>query len=199
MAIRWRDRSCQDLIPPGVDPQYQDVVVWQTTNPLKMREVDPDVAGVGQFQGAAGEFTDSCGSSRGKTLGASYFVVGMHIDFGLGLEAENPDSIHERFIALTRYKLELLLHSIAKSRSSGALLKNGDYNKMDSMIVNAIKFLDDGDYAGALAKVDNFVKFITPALYDQGGTYPNYEGEHISRSSNIAFMLRVKVIPYAGP
>jgi hypothetical protein len=64
------------------------------------------------------------------------------------------------------------------------------------MVVNAIKFLDTGDHAGALDKVENFIKFITPALYDQTGKFPNYEGEHISRASNIAFTLRVKVIPY---
>ena len=179
------------------DPQYQDVVVWQSTNPTKMRELKTGVAGVGQFAGAAGEFTDGCGSSRGKTLGASYFVVGMHINFGPGSAWKlNPDANHERFIALTRYKLELLRDSIKESRSSGALLKNGDFSKMDSMVVNAIKFLDSGDHAGALDKVDNFVKFITPALYDQTGKFPNYEGEHISRASNIAFTLRVKVIPY---
>jgi len=191
------DPIVQDPVTDG-DPQYQDVVVWQSTDPGEMREFTSGISGsYTGFDGAAGEFTDSCGSSRAKVFGASYFVVGMRIDFGPGNTwAGNSAGNHEQFIALTRYKLELLLDSINESRSTGALLKNGDFNKMESMVVNAIKFLDTGDLLGALGKVENFAKFITPALYRQEEGVPNYEGEHISRANNIAFMLRVKVIPY---
>ncbi len=78
-----QNKVCNDPIPAGIDPQFQDVVVYQTTDPDRMREsgqvnIDP------QFVGAAGEFTNSCGSSRAAVQESSYFVVGMHIDFGAG-------------------------------------------------------------------------------------------------------------------
>ena len=61
------------------DPQFQDVVVWQTTDPTKMAENDTNAPL--EYVGAATEITNGCGSSTGKSRGASYFVVGLHIDF----------------------------------------------------------------------------------------------------------------------
>ena len=42
------------------DPQYQDVVVWQSTDPAEMLE---NQFGTGVFQGAATEATNGCGST----------------------------------------------------------------------------------------------------------------------------------------
>ncbi len=61
------------------DPQKQDVVVWQSTNPEEMLETS---LSMGVFAGSATEATNGCGSTRAKVRTGSYFVVGMHIDFG---------------------------------------------------------------------------------------------------------------------
>ncbi len=187
---------CTDPIvqnfPAQGDPQYQDVAVWQTTNPTRMLE---DTRGVGQFAGAAGEFTSSCGSSQAKIKGASYYVIGLHIDFGAGYEwAQNTAGNHDRFVALTRYKLTLLQQSIAAARSAGALRPAVSVG-MEALVVLAIQRLDRGDPRTALFLVQQFLKVVDAVRYT---TVPgeNYNGEHIMRGSNIEFTLRVKVVPY---
>jgi hypothetical protein len=188
------------------DPQFQDVVVWQSTDPTRMLE---DSSGVtGPFAGAAGEFTSFCGSSGAKVVGASYFVVGLHIDFGTGNEwASNAAGNHDSFVALTLYKLSLLQTAVANAKADGAL-KNGDATKMTAQLDNAVKKLGRGDASGALGHVNQFLKFVNAAQYtvvryppvgsQTVGTAKNYNGEHLMRGTNIEFMLRVKIIPY-GP
>jgi len=190
--------QCTDPIvqnfPTQGDPQFQDVVVWQTTDPTRMLE---DSRGVGQFAGAAGEFTNACGSSEAKIKGASYYVVGLHVDFGPGNTwASNTAANHERFVALTLYKLSLLQQSVDNAKAAGAL-KNGDATKMSSQLDNAVKKLGRGDASGALGHVNQFLKFVNAAKYT---VIPgeNYNGEHLMRGTNIEFTLRVKVVPY-GP
>lgn len=183
-----------DLDEDPEDPQYQDVVVYQTTDPARMLE---DSNGTGKFAGAAGEFTSSCGSSRGRAKEPSYFVVGMHIDFGVGFELEiNAPANHQSFVELTLYKLSLLQQSVFLAKSAGAL-KNGDATKMTAQLDNAVKKLGRGDPSGALGHVNKFLKFVAAANYTQLGLDNNYNGEHLMRGTNIEFTLRVKVVPYA--
>jgi hypothetical protein len=193
--------QCTDPIfqnfPTQGDPQFQDVVVWQTTDPTRMLEDLPGNRGVdAQFAGAAGEFTNACGSSEAKIKGASYYVVGLHIDFGPGY-TWNPNTAgnHDRFVALTLYKLSLLQQSVVNSKAAGAL-KNGDATKMGAQLDNAVKKLARGEPSDALESVNKFLKFVAAAKYT---LIPgeNYNGEHLMRGTNIEFMLRVKIIPYA--
>ena len=60
--------------------------MWQSTDPANMLE--NTFGGTGLYQGAATEATNGCGSTVAKVRGASYFVVGMHIDFGTGFDYE---------------------------------------------------------------------------------------------------------------
>ena len=194
------DVVCKDtkgpiFLTPGEDPQRQDVVVYQTTDPRRMLEDLPENRGRDpQFAGAAGEFTNSCGSSRGTGKELSYFVVGMRIDFGAS--APTQEARHERFVALTLYKLSLLQQSVSLAKSAGAL-KNGDATKMTAQLNNAVKKLGRGDPSGALGHVNQFLKFVAAANYTQLGLDNNYNGEHLMRGTNIEFTLRVKVIPNA--
>lgn len=187
---------CHDPIvqnfPTQGDPQFEDVVVWQTTDPTRMPE---NASGVGQFAGAAGEFTSSCGSSQAKIKGASYYVVGLHIDFGPGYQwAQNTAGNHDRFVALTRYKVTLLQQSVANALAAGAL-KNGDATKMGQQLTLAVRNLDRGDSDDALENIQKFLKFVAAAKYT---VVPgqNYNGDHVMRGTNIEFTLRVKVVPY---
>lgn len=181
--------------PTQGDPQFQDVVVWQSTDPTHMLE---DGSGVGgQFAGAAGEFTSFCGSSGAKVRGASYYVIGMHIDFGSGYDwAANTAANHDRFVALTRYKLTLLKQSIANARTAGAL-KPIPSVAMEVLVALAIYRLDHGKSALALLNVKQFLALVNVTKY-KSIAEQNYNGEHVMRGTNIEFMLRVKVIPY-GP
>jgi hypothetical protein len=176
------------------DPQFQDVVVWQTTNPENMAEnatVAPDL-----YVGAATEATNGCGSTTAKVRGASYFVVGMHIDFGndasdLGLsQLQN----YQQFRALTRYKLTLLRQSIRDARSEGSL-RPVVSTAMEALIALAIYRLDQNNPAGALNQVSQFLRLVNAANYTQIPDR-NFNGDHLMRGENIAFTLRVKVIPF---
>ncbi len=190
-----KDTKGPTFLTPGEDPQLQDVVVYQTTDPRRMLENLPENRGRDpQFAGAAGEFTNSCGSSRGTGKELSYFVVGMRIDFGAS--APTQEARHERFVALTLYKLSLLQQSVSLAKSAGAL-KNGDATKMTAQLNNAVKKLGRGDPSGALGHVNQFLKFVAAANYTQLGLDNNYNGEHLMRGTNIEFTLRVKVIPNA--
>ncbi len=178
----------------GEDPQYQDVVVYQTTDPGRMLEDQTEIDGqLAQFAGAASEVTNGCGSSRGTGKETSYFVVGMHVDFGtIGATAAGS---HDRFVALTRYKLTLLQQSVAAARSAGAL-RPGTSVIMEGLVALAIRRLDRGDPVGARFLVDQFVNLVNAVRYTPVATN-NFNGEHLMRGTNIEFTLRVKVIPYA--
>ena len=189
--------ACKDTKGPifptqGENPQFQDIVVYQTTDPARMLEDLPgNQAQDPQFAGAASEVTNGCGSSRGAGKETSYFVVGMHIDFG-ALGATEA-GWQDRFVALSRYKLTLLQQSVALARTAGAL-KNGDATKMSAQLDNAVKKLDRGDSRGALGHVQQFLKFVNAARYTPVPEN-NYNGEHLMRGQNIEFTLRVKVVP----
>ena len=194
-----RDTSGPDHVPdPTIDPQLQDVVVYQTTPPDRMLE-NPSTNPAGppttdpQFIGAAGEFTNSCGSSRGAGKETSYFVVGMHIDFGAA--GSTPAGSHDRFVALTRYKLTLLQQSVAAARSAGAL-RPVTSAVMEGLVVLAIRRLDRNDPVGARFLVRQFLNLVNAVNYTPVAAN-NYNGEHLMRGDNIEFTLRVKVIPYA--
>ena len=175
------------------DPQYQDVVVWQSTDPAKMLE--NTFGGTGLYQGAATEATNGCGSTVAKVRGASYFVVGMHIDFDLATEyPANAADNYLQFVALTRYKLTLLKKSIAAARSIGSL-RPAVSTAMEALIGLAIYRLDQGNPAGALIQVRQFLWLVNAATYTPKPNV-NYNGDHLMRGENIEFTLRVKVIPY---
>ena len=57
------------------DPQYQDVVVWQSTDPTKM--VENDTNAPLEYVGAATEVTNGCGSSTGEGPGC-FLLRGRH-------------------------------------------------------------------------------------------------------------------------
>jgi hypothetical protein len=181
------------------DPQYQDVVVWQTTNPENMRFENLYV-GNPDYMGAATEATNGCGSTTAKVRGASYFVVGMHIDFGNAAYdyASSPLQNYQQFVFLTEYKLELLRKSVDEARAYGSI-KKPDWQAMSSQLKNAISKLGAGDPAGALSSMQQFVFKVNSSSYSEPtGPYVgfNFNGDHLMRGENIVFTLRVKVVPY---
>jgi hypothetical protein len=167
------------------DPQQQDVVVWQSTNPDDMLEAS---LGTGVFAGAATEATNGCGSTRAKVRTGSYFVVGMHIDFGGQFD-------YQGFVALTRYKLTLLQHSVADARSAGALRYVVSL-AMGGVLQLAVRSLDRGDPVTARILVKKFLKLVDLATYAATSTGFNFEGDHLMRGENIVFTLQDKVIPF---
>jgi hypothetical protein len=213
LAVPGNLYKCSDPILPAPlpplpeyyfkDPQFQDVVVWQSTDPTKMFEsttpLQPPRPAL--FVGAATEATNGCGSTTAKVRGASYFVVGMHIDFGpdyVYTEGVNPSQdaqVYQKFVELTQYKLSLLQASVNASRTAGSV-KKPDWQAMSSQLKNAINKLGAGDPAGALSSMQGFVFKVNSSTYGTASDGFNYNGDHLMRGENIVFMLRVKMIPY---
>ena len=175
------------------DPQNQDVVVWQSTDPSKMLEQ----AGTGVYLGTATEATNGCGSTRAKVRTGSYFVVGMHIDFNLAdVYPGNSAANYANFFALTQYKLSLLKQSVADARRLGSV-SNPDGQAMASQVQNAINAMNAGNPSSALQSINQFLRKVNSSTYRFPATVTeNYNGDHLMRGENIAFTLRVKVIPY---
>jgi hypothetical protein len=185
-----------DPVPPGRlmagDPQARDVVLWQSRNPANMRENGPLAGSIDPaFVGAVGEYTVECGSSRGLTRAASYFVIGAHKNFGLDFSTQ-PEAVAGEFVRLTRYKLALLEDSVRDSRP---WLTNGDFVFLRTHLNNAIWFHDRGQYASALKSIELFLERAIAADYQTNPRGINYDGENIARASNIAYLYRDKVIP----
>jgi hypothetical protein len=213
LAVPGNLYKCSDPILPAPlpplpeyyykDPQYQDVVVWQSTNPNSMFEATAPLQRPrpALFVGAATEATNGCGSTTAKVRGASYFVVGMHIDFGpdyVYTDGESPSQdalVYQKFVELTQYKLSLLQTSVNASRTAGSI-KKPDWQAMSSQLKNAINKLGAGDPTGALSSMQGFLFKVNSSTYGTASDGFNYNGDHLMRGENIAFMLRVKIIPY---
>ena len=171
-------------LPPssGDELQQQDVVVWQ---PTKYTDV---------LENRALELTNGCGSSRGSTRGLSYFVVGMHIDFGFPDTPSSAEAIEQAFIGLTGTKLENLLLALEKAKP--AFTKASDFRKMKNMAKNALKALNAGAYGDSLNLQKNFLKFLERVDLDTTPELNNF-GNLRMRIGNTIFMTEVKVIPFA--
>jgi hypothetical protein len=185
--------------PQDLDPQHRDVVAWQATDHTAMLENDLGATVNSKFAGALGEFTFECGSSRGKIKGLSYYVIGMHIDFGPGYALDtNAAGNHAMFVALTRYKLLLLRAAVLESQPalSQPRLKKLVFAALKVLADTAIKFHDRGRYDAALTTIKLFLLTVENVAYTP---IPgeNYHGEHLMRGSNIQFMYEEKVIPFA--
>jgi hypothetical protein len=185
----------------SANPEQQDVVVWQSTDPSRMLEgpapVIPGLVGPnkgatgGVYFGTATEATNGCGSTTGKVRTGSYFVVGMHVEFNGGTDYTN-------FFNLTKYKLDLLMQSVRSARNAGAV-RNPDGQAMESQLKNAITAMNANNPASALASIDKFVRKVNDSQYlfpNETTALYNYQGDHLMRGENIQFTLRVKVIPF---
>ena len=159
---------------------------------------------------AAAEVTNGCGSTSGEEFrGASYFVVGLHIDFGAGFDTGAGEIGRRTTIslsALTRYKLTLLKVGFG-GEVGRRPLRNSSFH-CDGRIDRArdLQARPGQSRAGALIQVRQFLWLVNAANYtvvrdvptvdEPLGRAKNYNGEHLMRGENIAFTLQVKVVPY---
>lgn len=181
------------VVPPvDLDPQHRDVVSWQSTNPDRMLE--GDIGPAFGFPGALTELTNSCGSSRGRVKGSSYYVIGMHIDFGDGYGlSENAAGNNEKFIALTRFKLEVLEQSVQNSQVA---LSRFEHFTLRFLVKTAVRLHDRNYFKAALGIMNLFEAIADVISYD---VVPgeNYNGDHLMRSDNIQFMYTDKILPFS--
>jgi hypothetical protein len=166
------------FIPPGVDPtRGQDVTVWQTTDAADLSEAH------------ALEVSDGCGSSRGKTKGLSYFVVGMRIDCGIdGLV--DPEGARQCLIDLTKVKLYGMLQAIKDAKGT---VSRRQYRKFVVLggLANVAYHLRL--YKTASKSLGKLIQQVEAADFDTNAT-GNPRGNILFRAYNGKFMTDVKTI-----
>lgn len=167
--------SCDS--PITGDPQQQDVMVWQTTDSSEVEE------------GHALELTFECGSSRGRTRGLSYFVVGMHIDFGVSWD-KNPWQVKAAFVDLTDVKLHYLTLALVNARPS---LNKRDYAKLLTVAGLARIAFKFRLYEIASHELTLFIKLLEGTKFAAGSDF-NHHGNLEMRSYNAKFMIDEKII-----
>ena len=179
------------------DPQNRDVVGYQKDDRTEMPE--DALGGTYGFAGSVAETTFECGSSRGKGNSASLYFVGLHIDFGPGAEfSVHADLNHDKFVALTRYKLIVLQDVILESEvalNSNWVQRVG-FKALKRLVNVAIRKHDRHRYNAArfrLQLIDALIQ-VLPYTVIPG---ENYQGETEMRNSNGIFMYTEKVIPFA--
>ncbi len=182
-----------------LDPQHRDKVTYQTTDPSRMLE---STMGTNYnprwYEGSLSEVTFECGSSRGKTWSLSYLGVGLSINFGAGYDLEtNPAANHDAFVALTRYKLEVLRAAVLESQVAlnRTFWQRVGYRTLDGLVNIAISLHDRGNYAGALHMIKLFEYFAGVISYDAIAD-ENYRGEHQMRAGNIKFMYADSILDF---
>jgi len=174
--------------------QTQDVGVWQSLDATEMWENAPE-SPVARFDGTAAELTTDCGSTLLKTRTKSNFVVGLHIDFGPGIDPQSAAEYNE-FIALTQYKIALVRQSVVQARKEGRI-SSADGRAMIAQLDSARNKLNENDPVSAAQKIRDFLKKVNTSKYSETLQTPfNYNGDHLSRGENILFTLQHKIIPF---
>jgi len=170
--------SCDDHITG--DPQQQDVMVWQTTDRDDLTERH------------ALELTFECGSSRGRTRGLSYFVIGMHIDFGVDWYS-NPWKVRSKFIDLTEEKLHYLTLAVINAKPA---LSKHDYAKLQLKLGVARLAFAFRLYELASFEMSWFIKLLDQVHFKEEIDF-NHHGDLEMRAYNARFMIDEKVIGIA--
>jgi hypothetical protein len=177
--------DCNLPIPNNVNPTLQDVVVFQYDKKEDMIEA---ITTTGPYFGTATEATNSCiNPSRGSGPKGSWHLVGLHIDAGSA-------SAYQALLELTKFKLQMLQEAVAQANAEGALT-GGDATKLGNEARTALGDILKGNLTEALKKVVNFQKFAKAATYTTTSD-TNWNGEFLMRGDNLAFMLKVKLIPF---
>lgn len=177
------------------DPQFRDRAVWRSTRHTAIESTYNTVyfPAIGEnWEGNASERTNQCGSSEADTEEKSYFVLGLHIDFGPPYG--NADATFENFVLLTRYKLLRLRDNVEIAEDD--IEDDSDVQKLRKKVEDAIEELDKDHYDHALDDTEKFLKELENTDFDENYDEHNRYGELKSRGLNIAHTLDQLVIPF---
>jgi outer membrane protein assembly factor BamB len=158
------------------DPQQQDVMVWQPSDSADIEE------------GHALELTFECGSSRGRTKGLSWYVVGLHIDFGLDWSTQ-PDAVRQAFVDLTAVKIDGLVRAI---ENACKVLPKKEFKQLLDVAEKVKRLFRRGDYHAASREMETLIQLAERASFAPSDF--NHGGNVVMRAHNVKFTLDEKVI-----
>jgi len=121
----------------------------------------------------------------------SFFLVGMHIDFGIDFDM-NSQGVTNAFIRLTNSDLQVLKHAVVKARPA---LSKAHFSELFALATNAKRLAKRGFYEQALAEVELLITATESVNFDTTVGF-NHEGNIFSRADHIRFTLVVKIIPF---
>ena len=167
---------CDEPIPVGVDPQQQDIVVWQTTDASEIME------------GRALEVTSDCGgSSRGRVRGLSFFVVGLRLDCGVDwfVDPDAADKVRQCFSDLTATKFHGLVQSVLKSKH---VVPRRQYRRMLALTVFSKFAFHLGYYGYAEKNLNRLINKLEKSNFEPSDF--NHSGNIEMRAYNVRFMIQ---------
>ena len=163
---------CQTPIPLGVDPQLQDIVVWQTTDASEIAE------------GRALEITFDCGgSSRGRSRSLSFFVVGLHIDCGIDWFVD-PHGVKRCFIDLNHTKFHGLIEAVIAAKD---VLSRKDFRKLVRLTIFSKLAFHWRFYDASVAKLTRLIEKLERIEFETSDF--NHSGDIEMRAYNVRFMI----------
>jgi hypothetical protein len=167
---------CDAPIPVGVDPQQQDIVVWQTTDAADIME------------GRALEITSDCGgSSRGRSRGLSFFVVGLHLDCGVDwfVDPKASKKVRRCFADLTHTKFHGLIQAVLRAKH---VLPRRQFRKLLALAVAGNIALHWKHYKYAEKSMTRLIKKLEKYNFETSDF--NNSGNIEMRAYNVRFMLQ---------
>ena len=170
---------CNIPIPLGSNPEDQDIALWQPTD--KKEVVERRALDVTYF----------CDSSRGRTRGLSYYVIGMQYNFGIDFDLY-PEAVEHKFVVETFKNLVFLKLAIIKARP---VLSRSDFRLLLRTAAKATVNFVRGKYGDASAKIEEFLMLVDQLAFEPREF--NDRGNLEMRGRAIGFMIDVKVAPFA--
>jgi hypothetical protein len=168
--------ACDDPLDQR-DLQQRGVFGWQPDDPANVLE------------GHAIDLTNDCGSSRGATPSASWFVLNLHVDCGIPFDS-NDTAVKQCFIDLTSADFVALGQSLEFAKK---FLTVPQYGKLRSLWSSASDNFLLGNYPKALQRLDAFISQVNAATFNDP-TY-NHQGNLLARAEHIRFNITEKIVP----
>ena len=167
---------CDTPIPVGVDPQQQDIVVWQTTDASEILE------------GRALEVTSDCGgSSRGRVRSLSFFVVGLRLDCGVDwfVDPDASEKVRQCFSDLTATKFHGLLQAVLRSKD---VVPRRQFRRLLALTVFSKFAFHFGYYGSAERNLNRLLNRLEKTDFEPSEF--NHSGNIEMRASNVRFMIQ---------
>ena len=173
--------DCLAPLPAGADPQQNEVLGWQPTVASDVRE------------GRTLDIAFDCGSSRGRTRGLSYVIIGLRIDTGYDWFTD-PNAVIGGFKDITFTKFGGLIKAVLDAEGSV------DFQELVTLYWranSARRLFVKGKFDESEAKLTEFIELLELADVDTSGSF-NHRGNMEMRVYNVRFMVQ-KVRDMSSP
>lgn len=161
--------------PVEIDVQQRGIFAWQPDN----RHTIPEKSVI--------DVTHGCGSSRGATAGASWFILNLHVDCGIAFGSDTS-GVRQCFIDLANDKYAALGQVLQAAKKS---LTDIPYGHLQSQFSSSWSAFQAGDYAQALARLAEFISRARNANFSDPNV--NHQGNLLMRAEHLQDFVDNKI------